>query len=254
MRRRPLLLFLAAGLAAGLTPGAADDCRHTEARDFDVDAAGATQVRIEATAGSLHVRGREGLERVEVRGTVCAESASDLDRVELEAYRRGDEVRVVARIDQGNSWHSSPWIDLTIEVPEGIDLDVSDGSGSTEIFNVGSLEIEDGSGELALERIEGDLRIEDGSGAIDVRDVSGLVVVERDGSGEITIRGARRDVEIHRDGSGGIDISDVGGSVRIGTDGSGSIRAENVTGDLVVDHDGSGGISFERIGGRVDLP
>lgn len=249
---RPILILPA--LCLLFANAALADCEYSEPHSFDIELDGATRARIEATAGFLHIRGQEGLDRVEVRGTACAERRSDLEALHLTVDRHGDEIRVVARIDELHSWHSGPWLDLTIAVPSHLALDVRDGSGEIEAYDIGSIDLEDGSGEIVLERIHGDVRIEDGSGALDVRDVDGRVLVARDGSGEIIIRGARRDVEIRSDGSGGIDISDVDGNVWIGSDGSGSIRADHVAGDFLVRNDGSGGISFAAIGGRVEVP
>jgi hypothetical protein len=251
MRRLLILPALCLLFAVGAR---ADDCEYSEPRDIDIELDGATRARIEATAGFLHIRGQKGLDRVEVRGTACAERRSDLEIVHLTVDRRGDEIRILAKIDDHGSWHNGPWLDLTIAVPGDLALEVRDGSGEIEAFDIGSIDLEDGSGEVVLERVHGDVRIEDGSGALDVRDVDGMVLVANDGSGEITIRGARRDVEIRRDGSGGIDISDVDGNVWIGSDGSGSIRAAHVAGDFLVRNDGSGGISFAAIGGRVEVP
>jgi len=251
MRRTLILPALCLLLATGAR---ADDCEYSEPHDIDIPLDGAMHARIEATAGFLHIRGREGLERVEVRGTACAAHRSDLESLHLTVDRRGDGIRVIAKIDDHGSWHNGPWLDLTIAVPSHLALEVRDGSGEIEAFDIGSIDLEDGSGEVVLERVHGDVRIEDGSGALDVREVEGMVLVARDGSGEITIRNARRDVEIRSDGSGGIDISDVEGSVWIGSDGSGSIRADHVAGDFLVRNDGSGGISFAAIGGRVEVP
>jgi hypothetical protein len=254
MLMRHILSWIALAVAlAG--PAAADGCRFSEPRSAEIDTAGATRVRIEAGAGSLTVLGHGDLDGVKASGTACAPHKEDLEDVRLTADRSGDEIRIVARVDEhfGGS-NRNAWLDLTVDVPAGLAVEVRDGSGEVEVSDVASLDIRDGSGEMKLRRIHGDARIEDGSGSMDVREVDGSVLVDEDGSGEIVIAQVGRDVEIGEDGSGSITITNVKGSVRIGSDGSGSIRAEEIAGDFQVRSDGSGGISVRAIGGRVDIP
>jgi len=245
------------------------ECSFKEPRSARVDAAGATSVRIVALAGSLKITGEEGSSRVDASGTACAESRSDLDRIELQAGRSGDVVRVEVVIPGG--WGSSGSLDLEVRVPKGLALEVEDGSGNVEIAGVGSLELEDGSGGIEVSDVAGNLEIDDGSGEIEVRGVGGDLDID-DGSGEIDVRGVTGSVEVE-DGSGSIGIEDVTGSVAIVEDGSGEIRIRNVKrdvvvrrdgsgsirvghvgGDFTVEHDGSGSIDHEDVEGRVSVP
>jgi DUF4097 and DUF4098 domain-containing protein YvlB len=266
------LLTVLCGLA-GVPMAAADDCRYEEPREAVLDAAGADQLRVEAVAGSLRIEGREGLTNVQIHGTACASSKDMLKDIKLETDRHRDTLEVVAKIPDSSGWRDSQaHLDLVIEVPRSLALDVQDGSGSATFRNVGALslkdgsgeidirdaggsvEITDGSGEVELVGVEGDVWISDGSGELDIRKVTGELTIEQDGSGEITIEDVGGNVEIGEDGSGGIIISRVGGSVSIDEDGSGSIDVSHVTGDLRVGQDGSGGIGFEDVGGRVRVP
>ncbi len=67
-------------------------------------------------------------------------------------------------------------LDLVLEVPADFDIDVYDGSGDIDIRNVYSVWIDDGSGDIYVEDLDGDFVVyRDGSGRIDYRNVRGLV-------------------------------------------------------------------------------
>jgi hypothetical protein len=269
MRALSTTAFVIALLATGCM-GWAEDCRYTAPRDAEIATDGASRIRIVAGAGSLRIDGRPGAERVSATGTACASRQDLLDDVELITRRSGDEIVVETRFPEGR-WSEQMRLDLVVEVPDSLPLDVHDTSGSTEVRKVGSLRLEDGSGSIWIEDVAGDativdgsgsltvagvggdLRIEDGSGGIDVSRVDGGVEIE-DGSGEIEVRNVGHDVVIDEDGSGGIDVSGVEGSFLVRDDGSGSIDASDVRGDFTVEHDGSGSIRHDRIGGRVSVP
>lgn len=72
----------------------------------------------------------------------------------LIAERRGDVVFIKADIpDNDNDWfRGNNWaaLDLVIHVPQGINADVSDGSGEARISNVGSIVASDGSGDFTV--------------------------------------------------------------------------------------------------------
>jgi hypothetical protein len=243
------LLIAATLCLAVVLPLAADDCRYEEPRNATVDAAGATRVRIDSSAGWLVVEGQPGRSSVEVEGTACADDSGDLAEIRLKAERQGSTVVVVAKIPS-RSWGSSTMkLDMKVLVPAEIAveiadgsgeitvhdvaaLDIDDGSGSIEVTNVrGAVEIVDGSGEITVERA-GAVRITDGSGDIDVTDCQSVWV--NDGSGDIDLRDIRGDVEVDNDGSGDIVARGVGGNLRVSDDGSGDLRYEDVTGTVEV--------------------
>lgn len=238
-------------------------CAHedfTSPRNAEVSASGAKSVRIEAAAGILRVEGRAGISQVRVRGTARAQRRSRLDDIKLVAERRGDQVFIKADMpewrDRG-SWrdwaNDNAALDLVIEVPTSLHLDVGDGSGEAEFNNTGSLELGDGSGEVLIRNARGDVRVSDGSGNITIEGVEGSVRVN-DGSGNIRARNVTGNFVVSSDGSGDIDVSSVGGTMRVENDGSGNIDVDRVTGDFVVDHDGSGSISYDTVKGSVRIP
>jgi hypothetical protein len=237
MRATPLpALPLAAVLAlAAAAPSAAQE--YTSRRSATASAAGATKVYVEALAGSLRVEGRSGLAEVRARGTARALSKEDLDRIKLVAERDGAAVRVWVEIPQDDGRHSGHdpgALDMVVEVPNNLPLDVKDSSGDTEIVGVGALDVGDSSGEIQVSDVAGPLRIEDSSGEIRVSKVRGDVWV--------------------RDGSGGIVARDVTGNLTVDADGSGSIEVANVGGDFVVRRDGSGGVTYSNVRGSVRVP
>jgi hypothetical protein len=233
---------------------------YTSPRNADVDARGAKSVRIEAGAGFLKVEGRKDIDQVRVRGTARASRRGWLDDIKLVAERRGDEVYIKADMpdnDRGlfdamrGDWEQV--LDLTIEVPISLSLDVDDGSGEAEFNNVGALRFEDGSGEMTIRNVHGNVRVSDGSGGITIDGVEGSVRVD-DGSGEIRASNVTGDFTIGSDGSGEIDVSSIGGTMRVESDGSGSIDVDRIGGDFVVERDGGGEIHYRSVKGSVDIP
>ncbi len=248
-------LVVAAALAAFASYAAADECDYRADREVQLDASGVKRLRVFAAAGSLRIEGREGSTMVSAEGRACSSSASLLDRIQIETERNGDVLTVRVEIpDSAFGWRSHAWLDLEMDVPSNLRVEVDDGSGSAIIRGVASLEIEDGSGEIGIRDIGGDLEIRDGSGSITANVIEGTVTIREDGSGSITLTDVLGDVEIRDDGSGSITIRRVKGSVHIGEDGSGSITIVDVSGDVIVDDDGSGGIYLDDVGGTISIP
>jgi hypothetical protein len=226
-------------------------------RNAVVDAAGAKSVQVEAGAGILRVEGKPGLRQVQVTGTARASSEQFLSRIKLVAERRGDVIFIRADIPdedwRSNFSNESGALDLIIAVPQGIDADISDGSGDAVVSNVGSLELTDGSGGLRIDGAVGSVRVTDGSGELTIENVGGDVNV-RDGSGDINVRNVTGSFTVESDGSGGIFATDIRGSVVVERDGSGDIEANKVGRDLRVESKGSGSINYTSVSGKVEIP
>jgi hypothetical protein len=231
---RSQLVTLALVLALPVTARAQD---YDEPRNATVNAAGATLLKIDAAAGQLRVTGRAGITEVRIRGTARASSRGLLEDIKLEAVRTGNEVTVRAIIpDHDGRWNAQALLDLVIEAPATLPLD-----------------IDDSSGDMTIEGVAAKTRIEDSSGNIRVRDAGGDVWIS-DTSGGIDVRGVKGSVDIDEDSSGEIEIYDVTGSVHVGRDSSGSIDVSRVGGDFVVERDGSGSIDYDEVKGKVDVP
>lgn len=214
-----------------------DNCEFTADRSANVAASRSDVLDLVARAGSLVVEGRPGLSEIRIRGRACASSRELLDQLVIETSSSGGRIRVeIPEIEHERNFfggNQNASLDLVLEVPEGMEAVITDGSGDAEIRGVGRLRVTDGSGGLRLADIRGDLRVEDGSGEIEIDGVGGSVDVQ-DGSGEVIVR-------------------EVTGNVTI-DDGSGSIEVAGVRGDLTVGDDGSGDIRFENVRGAVDVP
>lgn len=246
--------------AVAFLPAAAaaqwDSDRYTSPRNATVDAKGATLVEVTARAGSLEIEGVSGITEVRVKGTAKSNREEHLDEIKLKAERRGSRVVVIVDIPDQNNWGFNMVnraLDLVIQVPKGMALDVDDSSGDMEIRHVGALKVDDSSGEIELEDIGGELNVDDSSGEIRIDGVKGDIRVD-DSSGNIDIRNVTGRVTIEDDSSGDIDINDITGSVEIENDSSGDIEVRRVSGDFTVGHDGSGGVRYSSVKGEVKVP
>lgn len=247
--------FAAAPFILGSTAYAQSYGDYTAPRNAVVDAAGARSVEVEAAAGSLRIEGKAGLRQVQVTGTARSSSQRFLSEIRLIAERRGDVVFIKADIPDGE-WSrgrdNTGALDLVIQVPQGIDAEVSDGSGDAKVFNVGALEASDGSGDFSVDGAAS-VRISDGSGNLRIENVGGDVRVS-DGSGEIDVRNVTGSFTVETDGSGSIMATDVRGSVIVENDGSGEIEVNKVGRDFRVENKGSGNIDYSSVSGQINIP
>jgi hypothetical protein len=248
-------LFSAFALSAlGAASLGAQD--YTAPRSATVPASRAQRIEVIARAGSLRIEGRNGARDVTVRGTARASSRSALEDVKLIAEERGGTIYIEADIPENHDWNDDDRqqsLDLTIEVPSDLPIDVQDGSGDLEIRNVGALDLSDGSGEAIVEHVGGTLRVKDGSGSLRITDVRGDVSVT-DGSGLLEIRDVDGGVEIGSKGSGPLRITSVAKSVHVRSKGSGTVDVSHIGGDFVVDRKASGDIQYADVKGRVEVP
>jgi hypothetical protein len=232
-------------------------CAYEAERTVSISASAAEWLRLSAGSGELTVEGRDGADRVLAVGRACASDPSYLDELTLTLERRGDDILLSANYpdrDGRGGWRGNDYarIDLAVEVPRDMAVDLDDSSGGIEVSGTGELRIDDSSGEILVHGVNGAVWIDDSSGSIDVRDVAGDVEVD-DGSGEVELADIEGSVLV-RDGSGEIDVAEVEGNVEVADDGSGSIEVRNVRGDFSVRSDGSGAVRYSGIGGAVDVP
>lgn len=252
-------------LIGAIIPAAANaqwrDDAYTSPRNATVNASGAKRIQIEASSGFLRVRGVSGSE-VKVTGVAKASTQRLLSEIRLIAERRGEVVFIKADIEEhNNSWGGNynsgdnyyRGLDLTIEVPSSIALEIEDGSGELEISGTAGIQLTDGSGSIDLSNIVGPVEIDDGSGEIQLRNIRGNVEV-KDGSGAIVARGVTGNFIVDDDGSGSIEGYDVSGSFTVRNDGSGGIKADGVGGDLNVRSKGSGSVSYYNVKGTIQIP
>jgi len=225
-------MFVASSAQAGWSD-------YEEVRDLDLDASGISELSIVAGAGSMDVIGVEGADSITVKATIVVPDESEEDalqiiekRMRLSLEKDGDRAELNSEFKGGlMNFGSSGYIVLEVNVPQGMAVNIDDGSGSIDVID-----------------IVGDVTIDDGSGSIDVKNVANLKI--DDGSGSIDVVTASGDVSIV-DGSGSISVKHVAGSVTV-DDGSGSIRVSDVEQDLTIVESGSGSVNFSDIRGTVD--
>lgn len=239
--------FLWAGLAA-----ADNDCAFSAERTAEFSVDGIERLEIRAGEGELRVEGETGLRGVHAVGRACARSEAQLADVQIRLERKGSTLVLETLPEDDEGFHPRNWfgrgstLDLTVRLPAGLAVAIEDTSGDAYVANVGTAEIEDGSGDLEIENIRGGLKLVDGSGEVTIRGVQGSVRID-DGSGDFTVTKVVGDVIVVNDGSGEMRITDVQGNVTIGNDGSGEIYIELVSGSVRIEEDGSGGIDIRRI-------
>lgn len=182
-------------------------------RAVDLDASGLRLLALTAGAGGLDVRGRPGLDQVRVRGEACASDAELLEEIRLEGRRDGDRAVVRVELPEPGSGEDAA-MNLTVELPASMAVEIEDGSGASTIRGVGGATVHDGSGSLEVSDVAGSVRIDDGSGSLTIRGVKGTVTIS--------------------DGSGGISVAGVGGDFVLEDDGSGDVHTDGIAGELIV--------------------
>lgn len=222
------------GLALA-SAGAVSACSamaQTAERHQDVAAADFTSVRIIAVSGSLEVRGGDVTE-ISATGVARAATVGGLENVRLSFTANGSEL-VIEALTPGMTTS----LDLVVTLPDWLPVTINDGSGDTNVANVHSVRLIDGSGDVDIVGVTANVVVgEDGSGYMRIANVGGDVIVEDDGSDDIAIDSVVGSVDIRSDGSGDIKVENVGGHFRVGSGGSGAIGYANVAGNVALPGD-----------------
>lgn len=257
-----LAVALLASCAGHSLPGAtADACPQEVERTATIAVDEATEARILTRTGRLTVKGQPELHEIRIRGRACAPDQELLEQVNLITERRGHAIWIEAKLSAEDGtpprrtlrslgWRNSgAFLDLEMEVPETLALDITGGSGAVIIRSVGPLRLQHGTGAIDIKGVAGDLAVRDGSGAIEIEDIQGSVTL-RDGSGSISVAAVSGRAEI-RDQSGQLHVRNIRGDLEV-TDGSGDISAMNVEGRAILT-DGSGDIEISRVGDDLTI-
>lgn len=244
---------LALTLAAA-TAGAWElDCKYSADRTARVDLVGVERIEIAARAGDLDVRaGSAG--QVYARGKACASSAEFLAETQIRTVREGDTLKLFVQVPEKMVGIGLFYarLDLTVDVPAGIPVEVTDSSGDATIAGVRLEKVTDSSGDLTLRDIAGNFEVIDSSGDLRIENAPGRITLT-DSSGDVVIRSVG-EVLVRSDSSGSVDIARVAGDVRIENDSSGDILVSDVGRDLVVLADTSGEVRVSGVKGTVRLP
>jgi len=252
MRPVSLLALAATSTFLAASPLLAQD-GYTAQRTGTANVSGATSIRISNGSGRLTITGNPSATSVRATGTAHARSQRDLQDVKLVVERSGNVIDVHPDYDTGMFDNCDCWMDLTVEVPTNVGLEVRDGSGGAELRNVGAVNASSGSGGIRIQGASGDVELRSGSGHATATDVHGDVRATT-GSGGVTLERITGSVEIPRSGSGSVSLNQVTGSVHVGSIGSGSVDANGVGGDLSVDRKGSGSVNYTGVKGKVSVP
>ncbi len=257
--------------------GAAQECKFSAQRDFDVDAAGLKTLALDLGSSDAQVEGVAGLGKVEVRARACASRAEWLDQLTVEQQRSGERLSVTPQVRHdalnfslGGS--SYAWIDLHVRVPAALAIDLKAASGDAKVHDVAALDFDLASGDLQVQSVAGMLAGTLASGDIEGRDV-GALDLRRVASGDAQLSGVRGDARVGAVASGDVTLTQVGGGVTVGSVGSGDLRltqvardvhidrlgsgdvdVQDVGGDLTVRHKGSGDLQHRNVRGKVELP
>jgi hypothetical protein len=189
-------------------------CDYGADRRASIDTAGASRVEITARAGDLRVQPASTATLV-ASGRACASRQAFLDQTLLHVTRDGEVVRVQVQVPEEMKGIGLLYatLDLTVDVPAGLPVDVTDSSGDMTLEGVRIATVRDSSGDIVIRGAAG-------------------VHIPLDSSGDIVVERVSRDVRIDRDSSGDITVSGVGGNVAVLADGSGEVRVSAVKGTV----------------------
>ncbi len=236
----------------------ADWCKYTADIKLTLDLSDSETLAISAAAGELEIIGVAGVDEAVIRGKVCASKEAWLEESSV-ATTSGKQAQINVVLPE----HESGWsifggnyltLDLRIEVPENLSLEISDSSGDLSLKNVADVNLQDSSGDIDIENVRGELVIRDSSGDIDIDHLDGNLTIIADSSGDIYVENVNGEVLIKRDSSGDISVAHVSKNFIVERDSSGDINATDVGGDFRVYKDGSGSIHSKDIKGQIELP
>jgi len=215
-------------------------------RELTLDSQDLQGLIAETGAGSLEIIGVEDLTQIKLVADIYS---NDDSKVILTLEKKANKAKLKADFEQSGFNNYSPYIDLKLQVPANLALDIDDGSGAILISKMtADINVKDGSGELIING-GNNVSIDDGSGDIEVSQINGNLTID-DGSGAIKVTDIRGNIAID-DGSGNIEVANVQSPVTI-TDGSGDINIFNTKG-LTILAAGSGDVKFNKIDGPVSM-
>jgi hypothetical protein len=240
------------------TEAAADWCKFEKDIDTTLDLSASEVLAISAAAGDLDVVGVSGSNEAVIRGKACASKEAWLEESgvsTIEGQRAQVNVDLPDTSSGGSLFGNNyAWLDLHIEVPKDLALEIRDSSGDVLLKNVASVQLQDSSGDIKIENVRGPVSIHDSSGDIDIDEAVGDITIESDSSGDIYASDINGTVLVVKDSSGDIHVSHVSENVVVERDSSGDISVSDVGGDFRVVKDGSGSIRSSDVKGEVHLP
>ena len=136
------------------------------------------------------------------------------------------------KVTEGGGSGPLLYVDLKLEVPPGVAVQVTNHVGRVEARGVGAaLEVRTASADVKSDEVAGALKVKTGSGDVRVDGSAGLEVST---------------------GSGDVVAARVKGDVGIST-GSGDVKLDRASGSRVTVHTGSGDIALDDVAGSLEL-
>jgi hypothetical protein len=232
----------------------------TETRNLALAADGIDTLVVKCGAGSLKLSGVSNGSKIRISAQIEVENFSETDfkefiqkNIQLSLNKQANRATLQSDMTPLANPDQDARINLKIEIPETMNVDIIDGSGSIGVDSLNAnLQIDDDTGSIKLKNISGEVRIGDSSGSIAIEEITGNVFIT-DGSGSIAIESVRGDLNV-KDGSGKITIVDIDGNVTV-SDGSGSIEIQDVKKNvlIIIREEGSGVVEVEGTKGKVTI-
>ena len=243
-------LILTLPLLPGVAFGWPGHCKYGADRSVSLPAAGVTRLEIVGRGGDLKVRSTSS-PAIAGSGRACASSEAMLEQTQIRSTQDGSNARVFVQVpDDLDSGYAT--LDLTVLVPAGVTVEVTDTSGDTDVESVQLAHVTDSSGDVVVRDVTGDLEVNDSSGDVRLTNVDGALTVT-DSSGDLIVDTARS-VRVLRDSSGDMRIERISGNVVIETDSSGDIEIDHVGGNVEVLSDSTGDRSIHDVKGTIRVP
>lgn len=251
------ITLLSSGLAIPL-PALAWDCAYEKDISQTLDLSSSEELAVLAAAGDLEIRGKAGTSTATITGKVCASKESWLADAQVLA-KGGKQAEIAVELpDTDSGWsvfgNKYVYLDLVLEVPADIPLDVKDSSGDIGIDGTAAVDVKDSSGDITISKTSGPVSVRDSSGDVRLAHIGGDLTIASDSSGDVRAEDVRGSVLVQQDSSGDLSFSDVQHDVIVEQDSSGDISARRVGGAFRVLRDGSGEISSRDVKGEVDIP
>ena len=134
MRSFIVMAMFAASLAH------ADWDQYRETRELSLDAAGISELDVDAGAGSLRISGDDGATAIQVTALVQVDEDDEdkaqkiiRERMRLSLEEQGDTAKLISHFESGFMGDGGGAIALEIVMPATLALNVDDGSGSIKI-------------------------------------------------------------------------------------------------------------------------
>ena len=199
-------------------------------------------ITLSVRAGSGHVTVvADDTQRTTVELTPLNSAGEDAV-AEATVEQRGDSVAVVLPRHRG-LFRQGPQVAVAITVPTGSTLEVkAEACDVRASGGYASAAIDTGSGDIAVERVDGSARLKSGSGTVTAGEV-GQALVAATGSGNVNVEHSAGSTTVNV-GSGDISIGEVTGDVVTKT-GSGDVEVGRLAGTLLT-KTGSGDLTVRR--------